>query len=565
MDLNDVEKIDVNALGNTDTITVNDLSGTDVAEMNINLAGTIGGDGWRRPGRYGDRQRHQRRRYRRRVRSGNARSRSSGLPPGPTSPTAKGPTTVSSSTRWAATTPSPPPPLPAGTIKLTIDGGAGNDTILGSQGDDTLLGGDGNDFVFGDNGNDLARLGAGDDVFQWNPGDGNDTVEGSDGTDTMLFFGANIAENIDISANGGRVLFFRDIANVTMDLNDVEHIDFRALGDADNIVVGDLSGTDVTEVNIDLRGPNGGGDGAKDTVTVNGTNGDDAILVAGDAGGIAVLGLQAAVNIFFPEQANDRLTVNGLGGDDVINASSLEADGIQLTMNGGSGEDILIGSEGDDLFNGGDGNDTAHMGAGDDMFVWNPGDDNDTVEGQAGVDTLLFNGANIARGNRHLGQRRARAPSSATSPTSPWTLTTSSTIDFNALGGVDKIVVNDLSGTDVTEVNVNLASTIDGTAGDDAADTIFINATNGDDVIVVVGDASGVTILRSFRHDTHHPASRPPTTVSSSMDLRAMTSSRRRGSRRAPSSSPPMAATATTCWSAATATIRSMAMPETTY
>ena len=70
----------------------------------------------------------------------------------------------------------------------------------------------------------------------------------------MLFFGANIAENIDISANGGRVRFFRDVANVTMDLNDVEQIEFRALGGADNIVIGDLTGTDVTQVNIDLRG-----------------------------------------------------------------------------------------------------------------------------------------------------------------------------------------------------------------------------------------------------------------------------------------------------------------------
>ena len=87
----------------------------------------------------------------------------------------------------------------------------------------------------------------------------------------MLFFGANIAENIDISANGGRVRFFRDVANVTMDLNDVEHIDFRALGGADNIVVGDLSGTDVTRSTSTCAAPNGGGDGAADTVTVNGT------------------------------------------------------------------------------------------------------------------------------------------------------------------------------------------------------------------------------------------------------------------------------------------------------
>ena len=56
-----------------------------------------------------------------------------------------------------------------------------------------------------------------------------------------------------------------------MDLDDVERIDFRALGGADNIVVGDLSGTDLTAIGADLRGPNGGGDGAADTVTVNGT------------------------------------------------------------------------------------------------------------------------------------------------------------------------------------------------------------------------------------------------------------------------------------------------------
>ena len=131
--------------------------------------------------------------------------------------------------------------LPAGIIKLTVDGGAGNDTILGSQGDDTMIGGDGNDFVIGDRGNDVALLGAGDDVFQWDPGDGSDTVEGQGGRDTMPFYGANITENIDISANGGRVRFFRDVANVTMDLDDVEDIDFRALGGADNVVVQDLS------------------------------------------------------------------------------------------------------------------------------------------------------------------------------------------------------------------------------------------------------------------------------------------------------------------------------------
>ncbi len=97
-------------------------------------------------------------------------------------------------------------------------------------------------------------MGAGDDTFVWNPGDGSDTVEGQAGFDTMLFNGANIDEKIDISANGGRVRFTRDVANVTMDLNGVEGIDFNALGGADTITVNDLSGTDVTEVNLDLGG-----------------------------------------------------------------------------------------------------------------------------------------------------------------------------------------------------------------------------------------------------------------------------------------------------------------------
>ena len=129
---------------------------------------------------------------------------------------------------------------------------------------------------------------------------------------------------------------------------------------------------------------------------MNGTQGADTFGAAGDAGGVNVFGLHTAVNIFFPEQANDRLTLNALGGDDVVDATSLEADGMQLTMNGGLGIDSFLGSEGDDLINGGDGNDVALMGAGDDTFVWNPGDDNDTLEGQAGFDKMLFNGANVA-------------------------------------------------------------------------------------------------------------------------------------------------------------------------
>ena len=159
----------------------------------------------------------------------------------------------------------------------------------------------------------------------------------------MLFNGAVVAEKIDISANNGRALFTRDIANIVMDLNDVERIDFNALGGADRIAVNDLSGTDVTEVNVNLAVA-GAGDGQPDSVIVQGTNGDDVTLVLGDGSAATLLGLAAAVNISGAEVANDRLTINALGGDDVIEASGLSAGVIQLTVEAGDGDDVVVGS-----------------------------------------------------------------------------------------------------------------------------------------------------------------------------------------------------------------------------
>jgi Ca2+-binding RTX toxin-like protein len=491
MDVNDVEHITVNALGGADATTINDLSGTDVTEVAINLAGTIGGsagdsavDQTTVKGTGGDDSVQV-------VGAGGSLS-VVGLA-ALVNVTGSEAADVLVVEGGAGNDSLSAAALPTDVTKLTLDGGAGDDTLVGSAGLDTLLGGDGNDSVDGNQGNDTAFLGAGDDTFQWDPGDGSDIVEGGDDTDALLFFGANINENINISANGGRVLFFRDVAAVTMDLNDVEHIDFRALGGADNIVIGDLSGTDVKTVDVDLRGPNGGGDGAADTITVNATQGADAFGVAGDAGGITVFGLPEVVNIFFQEQANDRLVLNGQGGDDVIDATSLEADAIQLTMNGGLGVDILLGSAGNDLVNGGDGNDSALMGAGDDVFVWNPGDDNDTIEGQDGADTLLFNGANIAE-NITMSANGERVLFSRDVANVTMDLNDVETIEFNALGGADNIVVNDMTGTDLTQVKVNLASALGGSAGDGQVDTITLAATSGDDVISVVNDNGVVTI-----------------------------------------------------------------------
>ncbi len=259
-------------------------------------------------------------------------------------------------------------------IATTLDGRDGNDNLAGGSGAEMLLGGDGNDSIDGNRGNDLALLGAGDDTFVWDPGDGSDTVEGQDGTDTMVFNGAGLAEKVDLSANGKRLKFFRDIGNITMDTAGVEIVDFNALGGADTVTVNDLTGTDVKTVNTDLAGALGGnsGDGQTDQVIVNGTNGTDKINIAGDPSGVAVTGPSALVAIQH-QQPNDKLDANALGGNDAISAAALAAQAITLTLEGGTGDDAIAGATGSEVAFGGDGNDSIDGNGGNDVALLGSG------------------------------------------------------------------------------------------------------------------------------------------------------------------------------------------------
>ena len=191
----------------------------------------------------------------------------------------------------------------------TLIGGDGNDTLHGGDGNDTLIGGDGNDTVSGDKGTDTARLGAGDDLFVWNPGDGNDTVNGGSGFDTLDFRGKLTGETFSIDANGSGATFNRP--NGTIDLTDVERIQFEAQGQhSDNITINDLTGTDVKQVALDLGGGAAGGDGQVDKVSINATHGQ-AITVADNNGVVTVSGLTNTMTISNFEEDRDHLFING--------------------------------------------------------------------------------------------------------------------------------------------------------------------------------------------------------------------------------------------------------------
>jgi Ca2+-binding RTX toxin-like protein len=366
MDLNEVERVDFKALGGADTVTVNDLSGTGLTTVNLDLG--VGGFGDRAAdsvvvnGTAGDDAIQV---------AGNA---ATGI--AVTGLAARVNITHAEPARDRLTVNGQAGDdvvdasrLAAGMVGLTLNGGAGIDFLIGSPGRDT---------IFGGTGNDTALMGAGNDTFVWNPGDGSDIVEGQAGYDTMQFNGANIAEKIDISANGSRVLFTRDVASIVMDLNDIEALTFNALGGIDTIHVHDLTGTDLKQINLNLAAGTGGGDGAADTVIVDGTAGNDAIRVGNATGGFNVTGLAARVHVSGAEAANDQLKVNGLAGNDAINASLLSAGRIQLTEDGGDGNDSLIGSAGNDSLIG---------EAGDDLLIGGPG--TDILNGAPGNDRLV--------------------------------------------------------------------------------------------------------------------------------------------------------------------------------
>ena len=219
---------------------------------------------------------------------------------------------------------------------LTLDGGTGADTVRGGVGPDLLLGGSGNDLVDGNQGADVAELGTGNDRYQWDPGDGSDTVEGEGGSDALDFYGSAIGELLEVSANGERVRFTRNVANIVMDLDDVEGIAVRALGGADTMTVNDLAGTDLQTADVDLSAIAGGGDGQADTVVANGGGGADAARVSRSGAQVRVTGLAAATRVTGSEAALDVLRVQTLAGDDEVTIASNLSDLIGLAVDLGA-------------------------------------------------------------------------------------------------------------------------------------------------------------------------------------------------------------------------------------
>jgi Ca2+-binding RTX toxin-like protein len=168
---------------------------------------------------------------------------------------------------------------------------------------------------------------------------------------------------------------------------------------------------------------------------------------------------------------DELVTLDGGGGDDVID--------------GGLGADGLLGGTGNDIVDGGDRNDAVDLGGGRDTFIWNPGDDNDTIQGQAGSDTLDFRGSNVAESLR-LSPVGAHARLTRNVTSVLLDLDTVEQVNLRTLGGADTIVIDEMSATAVGGVTLDLSDQAGG--GDAQVDTVTAS-------VIVDGAQAGVAAV----------------------------------------------------------------------
>jgi RTX calcium-binding nonapeptide repeat (4 copies) len=248
-------------------------------------------------------------------------------------------------------------------------------------------------------------------------------------------------------------------------------------------------------------------------LAIEGTKASDKIALRLEAGNAAVLqvdvGDDGTPDASFELARIAAIAVAAGAGDDLVRfderngavntaiPTAIAGGDGNDTIAGGSGVETLIGGAGNDSIDGNRGNDVAFMGAGDDTFVWDPGDGSDTVEGQGGADTMVFNGAGNAQ-TIDLSANGSRLKLFRNLGNVTMDSAGVERVDVNPLGSADLVTVNDLGGTDVGSVNVDLAGTLGGAAGDGQRDRVVVNGTKGDDRITVKGDAGGVTVSGLF-------------------------------------------------------------------
>jgi hypothetical protein len=243
------------------------------------------------------------------------------------------------------------------------------------------------------------------------------------------------------------------------------------------------------------------------TLTVTGTGDADRIVFRLQSGTPSNLEIDFDDDGTFDETVDrngfNRIVVLALGGDDsfridqvngTIEDEALVVDGGRDndSLNGGNGAETFLGRGGNDAIDGNRGDDVGIMGSGDDSFRWDPGDGSDRVEGERGFDTLDFNGAEAAAENMSLSAEGDRSIFLRDVATIRMDMGQVERLDLTTLGNTDTFTLNNMSGTDFKQADVDLANLAG--APDGQADIVTVNGTRRGDEIAVDTDGSRVFV-----------------------------------------------------------------------
>ena len=419
---------------------------------------------------------------------------------------------------------------------IVIDGGYGNDTIYGTTGNDLIAGSGGDDRLDGGAGSD-SYLVTGNEAGGWSSFAGSDTYAdtGASGIDTIVAIGD---EDVDIGlakfgpTTGIEVIDGTNTLGTVRLLGDwnANLLDFSATSFiGGNIVIDGGYGNDTIVGTADDDSIAGGGgddllNGAEgsdtyvvtgneaggwssfsgyDTYADTGTGGTDTIAARGDGDvdiGLADFGPANGIEIIDATGALGTVRLLGDGDSNSLDFSGVAIIGSNVVIDGGYGDDTIIGTAGDDVIAGGGGNDLLDGADSSDTYRvsgtqaggWSSfaGFDTYADSGSGGTDTIEA----VGIGNVDIGLAGFDASSGievidATGVSGIVRLLgdwSSDVLDFSGVTLIgSKIVIDGAGGNDEITGN-GAANTIVGGLGQDSMD-----GGDGGDTYLVTGNQAG--------------------------------------------------------------------------